>query len=63
MLHLRLAEPVDELVNHVPLRTRTEHAGKARQQLREWGYLHDGIASGPLRLGIDRAVPLGATGC
>jgi len=64
ILHLRLAKPIDELVNHIPLGARTEHPGEARQQLRERAYLHDGIAGSPLRFSVGaRTVPLEAIGC
>src|SRR5215208_1985852 len=62
MLHLRLAEPVDKLMNHIPLGTRAEYPSKARQQLGERGYLHDGISGRPLGFGVD-AIPLNALGC
>src|SRR5215208_16693 len=58
ILHLRLAEPIDELMDHIPLGTWAKHPSKALQQLRERGYLHDGISGNLLRFSVlDRTVP------
>src|SRR5829696_264122 len=50
MLHLRLREPIDELVNYVPLDGWAQHLGQTRHQLGKCGDPHDRIASGPLGL-------------
>jgi hypothetical protein len=54
--------PEAKVLQHVYVRSISEGAPECDGQVREEGYLHDGIAGGPLRFGIS-TVPLGAIGC
>jgi len=57
-MHLRLTEPVDELVHYISSTTWAEYPREAHLKLGEDGYLHDRLACGALLLMVEFSVAI-----